>query len=113
MPSARVLRTVDLVDLWIEVEGGTLRRRRDAPPRLTVDEPGGTLVVRLAPQHLGEQAFPELLGSPEPSGVARHRAARPSRLVYDLPGGLAVELDERDEAAIVDEIGRLAGFGAT
>jgi hypothetical protein len=91
MPSARVLRPVDLVDLVVDVEGATLRRRRDAPARLTVDDSGGTLTVTLAPQHLGEEAFEELLGAPEPSGLATHRAARRSRLVYDLPGGLAID----------------------
>ena len=57
------------------------------------------------------------------AGLGLSRTFEPAEMVASLivtgwllegePGGLAVELDERDEAAIVDEIGRLAGFGAT
>ena len=57
------------------------------------------------------------------AGLGLSRTFEPAEMVASLivtgwllegePGGLAVELDERDEAAIVDAIGRLAGFGAT
>src|SRR5690606_31992044 len=82
--TARLLRPADLLDLRVTAAGTDLTRRAGA---VVVGEDGGVLVVELAFQHLGEQAFPESLVDPDPSGIARHRAARPSRLVYDLPAG--------------------------
>lgn len=82
--TARLLRPADLLDLRVTAAGTDLIRRAGA---VVVGEDGGLLVVELAFQHLGEQAFPESLVHPDPSGIARHRAARPSRLVYDLPAG--------------------------
>ncbi|NCD16444.1 MAG: hypothetical protein EOL91_03870 [Actinobacteria bacterium] len=85
--SARMLRPRDLLDLTVTAQGAGLRREPDRPV-LVVGPDGGRLVVGFAFQHLGEQAWPESAVSPEPSGVATHRAARPSRLAYDLPAGL-------------------------
>ena len=87
--SARVLRPEDLLDMRVSAVGAGLTRDPERPVLLAGPE-GGHLVVEFAFQHLGEQAYPEFLGSPNPGGVARHRAARPSRLVYELPA--AVEL---------------------
>lgn len=83
---ARLLRPVDLLDLEITVLGAAIETRNGAPV-LVSDGEDGHLVVGLAFQHLGEEAFPEFLGSPEPTGRAEHRAARASRLVYEVPAG--------------------------
>ncbi|MGM0385865.1 MAG: hypothetical protein ACQERF_07800 [Actinomycetota bacterium] len=83
--SARVLRPRDLLDLKVSAVGAGLRRDPSRPVLITGPD-GGHLVVEFAFQHLGEQAWPESEISPDPSGIATHRAARPSRLAYDLPG---------------------------
>ncbi|MCA1781444.1 MAG: hypothetical protein LC679_04485 [Intrasporangiaceae bacterium] len=96
--TARLLRTADLLDLHLTAVGGELHRSSRGPV-LRVGRDGGHLVVELSFQHLGEQAYflepenptaesPEKQGDKHPpSGIARHRASRPSRLVYELPEG--------------------------
>lgn len=86
---ARLLRPVDLLDLQLTAVGARVEVR-DGRRVLVSDGAPGHLVVDLTFQHLGEQAYPQTLASPAPSGVARHRAAGPSRLVYELPPTLDV-----------------------
>ncbi len=83
--TARLLRPTDLLDLTVGVLDGTVTRTPQGP----VLDPGGDclLVVDLAFQHLGEEAYLEQQNGPEPSGIATHRAARPSRLVFEVPPG--------------------------
>ncbi|WP_256838835.1 hypothetical protein [Ornithinimicrobium faecis] len=82
--SARFLRPVDLVDLHVTAVGARLKTTNRGTT-LVADGDPGHLIITFAFQHLGEQAYPQTLVSPAPSGFARHRAAQPSRLVYDLP----------------------------
>lgn len=84
--TARLLRPADLLDLHLTAVGGELHRTNRGPV-LRVGEQAGHLVVRLSSQHLGEEVWFESQGSLDPSGVATHRAARPTRLVYELPAG--------------------------
>jgi hypothetical protein len=86
--SARVLRPVDLLDLQVTAVGAKVDRSAGGPVLVAGDR--AHLVVELAFQHLGEEAWPESLFSPAPSGIARHRAARPSRLVYELAPGTEI-----------------------
>jgi len=88
--TARLLRPLDLLDLRVSVLGFVLTPKPTGPV-LVSDGEDGLLIVDLAFQHLGEEAFPESQVSPEPSGVAGHRAARPSRLVYELPARLTLD----------------------
>ncbi|MCK0113417.1 apolipoprotein A1/A4/E family protein [Ornithinimicrobium sp. F0845] len=83
---ARMLRPLDLLDLQVTAVGFLVEESAGGPV-LVSDGEDGHLIVDLAFQHLGEEAFPESQVSPEPSGLAGHRAARPSRLVYELPAG--------------------------
>ena len=84
--TARLLRPAELLDLHLTAVGGELHRTNSVPV-LRVGEQAGHLVVRFPFQHLGERAWFESQGSPDPFGVATHRAARATRLVYELPAG--------------------------
>jgi hypothetical protein len=86
-----IVRPADLLSLDLVAIGLTLESR-DAGPVLLAGAKAGTLSVRLAWQHLGEAATPEAndadLG-PTPTPVPA-RAARRSRLVFDVPPGTAI-----------------------
>src|SRR4051794_28000740 len=86
--TARLFRAIDLLDITLGVLDGVVTRTPEGP----VLESGGDclLVMDLAFQHLGEEAYVEQPGGPEPSGIAAHRAARPSRLVFEVPAGTRV-----------------------
>lgn len=83
--SARLLRPLDLLDLQVTVVGAVLEPSSGGPVLVSDGRGPGHLSVELAFQHLGEQAYPQFQGSPEPSGIARHRAAGTSRLVFETP----------------------------
>ena len=93
--TGRVLRPVDLLDLHLTAVDATLQSQGSRTVLVTASG-GGTLTIGLAFQHLGEEAHPEFLGAPEPSGVSSHRAARESRLVYELPPGLEIPWTAKD-----------------
>lgn len=96
----RLLRTDDLVDLHLSWFGVT-QRSDDDGAHLTTGADGGTLVVTLPPQHLGEEAFPEGPGVVTPTEQAGLRIAEPSRLVYDLPAGLDLALSAAGVLALL------------
>ncbi|MEP6629657.1 MAG: hypothetical protein ABJA89_04265, partial [Lapillicoccus sp.] len=80
----RLLRTDDLVVAHLTAPGCHVEDT-DAGPMLVVDADAApdsaSLVLVLPPQHLGEQAWPE---GTTPAGLAGHRAAEPTRLVFAL-----------------------------
>jgi hypothetical protein len=96
---ARVLRAEDLIDLRIEAPNCHLEP--EDPPAEIVADNGALLIVHFPPQHLAEQAFLALsfmlpengdvdtTAAPLP-GVARHRAAEPTRLVFEVPEGTRI-----------------------
>ncbi len=86
---ARLLRPSDLVHLTVTGHQVKVSRRK-AGPVLVADGARATLTVTWAPQHLGEQAWPQFVGSPDPAGLSRIRAAGPSRLVYEVPDGVTI-----------------------
>lgn len=86
---ARLLRSVDLVDLRFEAIG-CLLEHTDAGTEL-VAGPDSLLIVHFPPQHLGEQVWQTNPGPPPPPpGASRHVASGPSRLVYEVSEGTRI-----------------------
>lgn len=100
---ARVLRAEDLIDL--RVEAPNCHFEPEDPPAEIVADAGALLVVHFPPQHVAEQAFlalgpPTYFNLPENGDVAtndsplppvaKHRAAEPTRLVFEVPEGTRI-----------------------
>ena len=88
---ARLLRTRDLVDLRLEAPGCTIEPT-DGGAEL-VAGPDASLVIHFPPQHLGEEVWQAGAPPPPPAPPPRpsqHRAAGPSRLVYEVPEGTRI-----------------------
>ncbi|MFC3687210.1 hypothetical protein [Aquipuribacter hungaricus] len=92
----RLLRTEDLIDLRLEAPGCTIEPT-DGSAEL-VAGPDALLVVHFPPQHLGEETWPVGVPGPTlpPTRPSAHRAAEPSRLVYELPEGTRITWTLRD-----------------
>ncbi len=86
VPEVRLFRTEDLVVARLRAPGCHVEPGPDGP-ELVADTDPASLVLELPPQHLGEHAW---LESETPAGLAAHRAAAPSRVVFALPVGARV-----------------------
>ncbi len=82
-----VRRARDLVVLEVDARGMRLETAGDAGPRLVVEGVAGTarLIVRFAPQHIGEQAWLDTDPTPPRHELAAARFAQFSRLVFAVP----------------------------
>lgn len=82
----RLLRPRDLVDLRLEAPGCTVEGSEDGAELVAGDD-GALFVLHFPPQHIGERVWDE---GGEAIGPSGHRAADPSRLVYEVPAGTRV-----------------------
>ena len=86
-----ILRPLDLVVLDVRAIGMHLDASTPDAPALTHagDDPA-QLIVTLPFQHLGEQAWLLEEGAIAATELADHRAARPSRLAFEVPVGTSI-----------------------
>ena len=82
----RLFRTEDLVVAQLRAPGCHVEPGADGP-ELVADTDPASLVLELPPQHLGEHAW---LETQTPTGLAAHRAAAPSRVVFALTVGARI-----------------------
>ncbi|MDT5331293.1 MAG: hypothetical protein QOF31_2590 [Mycobacterium sp.] len=97
---ARLLRAEDLIDIRLEARNCHVEPE-DLPAEIVADA-DARLILHFPPQHVAEQAFLSTVwGLPEGDGAvdtgtgplpgyAAHRAAAPSRLVFDVPEGTRI-----------------------
>ena len=85
----RLFRTEDLVVAQLRAPGCHVETGEPGQggPELVADTDPASLVLELPPQHLGEHAW---LETETPSGLAAHRAAAPSRVVFALTVGARI-----------------------
>ena len=95
-------RPLDLVVLDVRAVGLRVDPSSEGGPTLVhVDDGGGQLIVTLPFQHLGEQAWLEELGPIAATELADHRAARPSRLAFDVPAGTTIPFSSQGILAAI------------
>ena len=82
----RLLRSEDLLVAQLRAPGCHVEPG-PAGPELVADTDPASIVLELPPQHLGEHAW---LEGQTPNGLAAHRAAAPSRVVFALTVGARV-----------------------
>jgi hypothetical protein len=88
---ARLLRPRDLVDLRLEAPGCAIEPTDGGA--VLVAGPDASLIVHFPPQHLGEEVWQAGAGPSAPAKPprpSRHRAAGPTRLVYEVPAGTRI-----------------------
>ena len=86
-----IVRPQDLVVLDVRVVGMRVETPADGQAVLvhSADAPA-QLIVTLPFQHLGEQSWPLELGSISSTALSEHRAARPSRVAFEVPVGTTI-----------------------
>lgn len=84
---ARLLRTIDLVDLRLEAPGCMLEPNGGGGE--LVAGPNASLIVHFPPQHVGEEVWQAGVTDPPPLPLRHsgHIAAGATRLVYEVPEG--------------------------
>jgi hypothetical protein len=85
----RLLRTEDLLVAQLRAPGCHVEPGEPGQrgPELVADTDPASLVLELPPQHLGEHSWQE---ADTPVGLAAHRAAAPSRVVFALTVGARI-----------------------